>query len=498
MKRTCSRYGLILTVVALAGCDAITAHTDVVARVGSHELTESETVELLTGNPSVPARPDVIESLANLWVDYTALATAVSEDTTLTSLDMTALVRPYVEQQTFSRFRNQLISVDTVIGDEELRAAYEEQSPGLRIRARHILLTYPEDADDAARDSVGAVAEELRSRAASGEDFAALAREHSQDQGSAQSGGDLGFFGRGQMVKPFEDAAFTLGPGEVSQVVETPFGLHIIKVEERQAQEWDPEGVDDFRRQLIQQRQQEAVGAYVDSLRESAGLEVEDGAADVATELVENPGKTLSGRAASRTLVRWDGGTLTAREFMAAMRRLPAPQLSQFASANDEQLESVLRDLATNELVLAAAGEQGISIPQEEQDSVRDLMVEQMNQVTRNVGLFGATQEGETARDAIDRRVRSYLEGIISGQQQMLPLGALSFVLRDQVEWEINESTFVAVVEELESRRASQPQPGPAVPGAQPGGQQPDTTQPPTPEPEAGTSGAEAGADTTG
>ena len=62
----------------------------------------------------------------------------------------------------------------------------------------------------------------------SGGDFAALARQHS-DCGSAQAGGDLGAFGRGQMVKAFEEAAFALGVGDTSVVVETPFGFHIIR-----------------------------------------------------------------------------------------------------------------------------------------------------------------------------------------------------------------------------------------------------------------------------
>jgi parvulin-like peptidyl-prolyl isomerase len=75
-------------------------------------------------------------------------------------------------------------------------------------------------------------AEEVLRRAKAGEDFAALARQYSEDTTSAD-GGDLGWFGRGTMVKPFEDAAFALKEGEISGLVETQFGLHIIKVEER-------------------------------------------------------------------------------------------------------------------------------------------------------------------------------------------------------------------------------------------------------------------------
>ncbi|NIU73530.1 MAG: molecular chaperone SurA, partial [Gammaproteobacteria bacterium] len=72
----------------------------------------------------------------------------------------------------------------------------------VRVKARHILLSFPDDATDAQRDSVFALAEEIRERAASGEDFSALAREYSDDQGTAQQGGDLGWFERGSMVEP--------------------------------------------------------------------------------------------------------------------------------------------------------------------------------------------------------------------------------------------------------------------------------------------------------
>lgn len=78
-----------------------------------------------------------------------------------------------------------------------------------------------------------AKAEEIQRRARSGEDFAKLAEEFSTDPGSKTKGGDLGWFGRGQMVKPFEDVAFTLQPGQISDVVESNFGFHIIKVEDR-------------------------------------------------------------------------------------------------------------------------------------------------------------------------------------------------------------------------------------------------------------------------
>jgi parvulin-like peptidyl-prolyl isomerase len=100
-----------------------------------------------------------------------------------------------------------------------------------QINASHILLMYAGSersratrSKEEAQTQIASIADDL----GGGADFAALAREHS-DCGSAQAGGDLGAFGRGQMVKAFEDAAFALNVGETSAVIETPFGYHIIR-----------------------------------------------------------------------------------------------------------------------------------------------------------------------------------------------------------------------------------------------------------------------------
>ena len=471
------RYlALSLLTLAALGCDAMTAHTDQVARVGQHELTVDETVDLMAGATQIPAQADVVESIADLWVDYTILAQLAAEDSTLSGLNLDPMLRQYVEQQLFVQLRDQVVTQDTVISDEELQELYASEAPGVRLRARHILLPIPDEATEAQQDSVYGLAEELRQRAEAGEDFAALAREHSGDPGSAQQGGDLGWFERGSMVQPFEEAAFAMEPGEVSSVVETPFGLHIIKLEDRQTPSLDTIS-DSFRRQMVGQRRQESLNEYVEGLREPLNLEVQDGAADVARDLADDPSRSLSGRAASRALVSWDGGSLTARELMSVLRRIPPQQRAQYASLGDERMADLLREVATNELVLADARERGFTVPEEEQDSIRGLMQDRLAQLVQQAGLAGPPQEGETQAEAVERRVRSLLSGVLTGQQNLLPLGPLPYVLREQRDWQIHEQAFQDVVTRLQERREAASKTAPAAPAPSA-----DTTQAETPD----------------
>ena len=103
-----------------------------------------------------------------------------------------------------------------------------------QVRAAHLLVRLPQGASAAVKAEKRAQIEKLRERAQKGEDFATLARAHSEDPGSGAQGGDLGFFARGTMVPAFENAAFALNVGEVSEVVTTDFGYHLIRLSARQ------------------------------------------------------------------------------------------------------------------------------------------------------------------------------------------------------------------------------------------------------------------------
>ncbi|MBI2877461.1 MAG: peptidylprolyl isomerase [Candidatus Tectomicrobia bacterium] len=124
------------------------------------------------------------------------------------------------------------------VSDEEIVAHYQEHAGEYflprRVRARHILLRLPQGADASTEAQVKKRTEELLQEVRKGADFAQLAQRVSEDPGSAQRGGDLGYFKEGEMVKTFEQAAFALKVGAVSNPVRTEFGYHLIKVEETQ------------------------------------------------------------------------------------------------------------------------------------------------------------------------------------------------------------------------------------------------------------------------
>jgi peptidyl-prolyl cis-trans isomerase C len=147
---------------------------------------------------------------------------------------------------------------------------------GESVRASHILIAVPKGADAAAKAQARAKAEGVLKDVKAGKDFAALAKEHSADPGSAAQGGDLGFFQQGQMVGAFNDAAFSLAPGAISDVVETDFGLHIIKVVEKKPGRTIP--LDDVKPQveqyLQQMNRQEQTDAFVNGLRAKGKIEV--------------------------------------------------------------------------------------------------------------------------------------------------------------------------------------------------------------------------------
>lgn len=186
------------------------------------------------------------------------------------------------------------------VTDDEIRTYYEDHRDKFhqekQVKARHILFRVGAEASESEVKKVETTAREVLEKARRGEDFAALAKAHSQD-GSAQAGGDLGWFTKDQMVPTFADAAFAMNPGQVSDLVRTPYGFHIIKVEEVRPEETVP--LEKARAQIeLNLKREKARDVAYDKAREFADAAYADGdlakTAERMKRSVEIPDKALS------------------------------------------------------------------------------------------------------------------------------------------------------------------------------------------------------------
>ena len=176
------------------------------------------------------------------------------------------------------RFIDQELKSKIKITNKEVKDYYDSHPDLFRrpaqIRASHILVKLSANPTKEEKEKALKEIKEIKEKIRSGEDFGDLAKKYS-DGPSAKRGGDLGFFSKGQMVKPFEDAAFALNVGQVSDVVETVFGYHLIKVTEKR-----PDTImkfteikDRLKNYLVDQRLQSEVRQCAEVLKKKAKVE---------------------------------------------------------------------------------------------------------------------------------------------------------------------------------------------------------------------------------
>lgn len=202
-------------------------------------------------------------------------------DKAIKALDMTeSELREYTRRDLIiSNFIQQKIASAVTVSEDESKKFYEQNldkfKQGDSVRASHILIGVEQNATAADKQKAREKALKLRNDLAAGADFATLAKDNSTCP-SSQKGGDLGYFGKGQMVQPFEQAAFALKPGEVSDVVETQFGYHIIKViDSKKASTVDFKEVKPRIEEYLKgQKISAAIAKYIEDARKAATVEI--------------------------------------------------------------------------------------------------------------------------------------------------------------------------------------------------------------------------------
>ena len=175
-------------------------------------------------------------------------------------------------------YLDKVIAQKVEVKDKDVRRYYNQHKDTFRVpervKARHILVKVNRTAPEEALKHARVKAENILKRVKAGEDFARLASEYSDDPGSKKKGGDVGFFSRGRMAPEFERAAFSLKPGEVSDIVQTNFGFHIIKVEEKKDPSIKPYKAvkEQLRKKVEIDMKKKAVDTYVEKIIEEKNV----------------------------------------------------------------------------------------------------------------------------------------------------------------------------------------------------------------------------------
>ncbi len=171
---------------------------------------------------------------------------------------------------TIQRYLDKKLAKETEVTEADIETAYNEPKTAT---VRHILLM-TQGKSDSAKKAIRKKMEGILARAKKGEDFAKLAKKYSEDPGSKDNGGLYKDFGRGRMVKPFEDAAFNTPVGKISGIIETRYGYHILKVINRKKETKPLSQVhDQLKQQLKQKKQAAAYKALIEKLKKDANFQ---------------------------------------------------------------------------------------------------------------------------------------------------------------------------------------------------------------------------------
>lgn len=225
----------------------------------------------------VPSPEDVQRELNNIKANFpdeeTFKKTIAEKNLTVEEIE-----KSVTQQLAVQEIIKKEVEEKIAIADSEIQKFYNDNPDYFKtaesVQASHILVKVEEKAEESAIAEAKKKIEDILARVKKGEDFAEAAKKSSEGP-SAPKGGDLGFFTRGKMVKPFEEAAFSLKKGEVSDIIRTPFGFHIIKVFDKKEAGTTPlEEVKEKIKSFLSKSQGEKLfNAYVEKLRTTAAIE---------------------------------------------------------------------------------------------------------------------------------------------------------------------------------------------------------------------------------
>jgi peptidyl-prolyl cis-trans isomerase D len=486
----------LLSLLALTGCsglrDALSAHSDVVARAGGHVLTVERLAQIVAPATTVPLRREVLDRIADIWVDFQLLGRAEADgDSLLDSATVEAANWPQIAQRLADMLHDSLIVRRARLAGPQVDSAY---NVGDYRWIYHILVAVKPDTTDRVKAAKRRMAEGYLSQLQHGTPFQRLAEQHSEDPGSAAVGGSLGMISRGAMVKPFEDAAFALQPGQTSGIVETAFGYHIL---------WRPalDAVrDSFALRVKDVLVQRLDSVYLDSLANRTEMTVRASAPAIVRRAAENL-RASKGR--SNVLATYRGGRLRERDFARWLQAFPPQTRGMVMQAPDSTLIEFVKSIARNDMLLHAAQDQHFRLSAANRDSIRETYRRDLALMTSNVGVAAESLAADTTHGnrvaAAAQHVDDYFVAITASPPRRTFFEVPPFladVLRERFSWSVSSSGVDRALERARELRGPEappqqrggapqlrPTPGPPPVGARPA--MPPGMRPPAPRPPA-------------
>ena len=477
MRRT-MMVAVIAGSLSLAGCeglkDAFSPKANVVATAGSRKLETDKLVEMLGKVPGGQVPPDGIAFVANLWVDLNLFAAARINGTI--AADSGAFGRimwPQILQSRIQAWQDTLAArrpAPTVASADSTYAAGEARV------FQHIIVTASGTtaADTAAaRARIAGLLAQIRR----GADFGGIAASTNADA-SRQDQGYLPVGPKGQFVPEFENAAWTLEPGQVSDVVQSPFGFHLIR---RPAQ---AEAQQRFLAYLQQSGRQRADSAYIADLTKGYGLKVD---AEAGKRVKEGAKDLEAARKSGARLASFKGGSFTMKDFAKWMEALPPGAARQIEAQPDSVLTGFVDGLVQNTLVVRQMDSAGLAVPDTERQALELAFRATIDQLAGAMGLA----EGfvaDTTKPAAERldsayvKVEVFLEQLMLGQAQFRPLpGPLTGYLREKSKYRVNRAGLTRATELITARQKADSAAAAGQAPVQPGPVQPAPGGPPVP-----------------
>ena len=483
MKRTFAVAAIAaLTLSACSGLkDALSAHTDWVARAASTELTVTQLATLL-GKSRAPIRKDIAKSIANVWADYQLLGFAAAHDDSLA--DSKAIDEAMWPAIANLKARKWYDIVSKTWGVEDTTAAQRQWASGEILAADHILLL-TQGKTDAQKADIRKRIDALRAQVTPA-NFADLAKKNSEDKVSAAQGGSLGIFPKGAMVPEFEKAVVALTPGQISPVITTQYGYHIIR----------RPTYDQVKSQVLNASKGRTVAVaestYLAKLEANGKIDVKKGAVATVKALANDPDAY---RRDNTVLATSTAGKFTTARLVGWLETLPpnARVLDQIKQMPDSMVTQLIRRFANNELVLKQADSAKIQIDSAELAQLHGSFINAVRNAWQQLAVTPASLK-DSAKTEGDReklaakRVNDYFTRMLSEQAPFVPVPTpLSNILRSRYKYSFNDAGFDRAVEEASKIRSSADsartarQPATAVPlGNPPPAVNPSSTPPST------------------